>query len=82
VYFLYNQATGHATEYDSVPVPSQDKLGGLQQEWHLAIKKWGVMGVWAPLVQMGWRPPGLSVPLPPLSSPAPQNPEDFHDGVQ
>ena len=30
---------------------------------------------------MGWRPPGLSVPLPPLSSPAPQNPEDFHDGV-
>ena len=26
--------------------------------------------------------PGLSVPLPPLSFPAPQNPEDFHDGVQ
>ena len=24
---------------------------------------------------MGWRPPGLSVPLPPLSSPAPQNPK-------
>jgi len=29
----------------------------------------------APLVRMGWRPPGLSVPLPPLSSPAPQYPE-------
>jgi len=26
---------------------------------------------WAPLVQLGWHPPGLSVPLPPLSSPAP-----------
>ena len=27
------------------------------------------------LVRMGWRPLGLSEPLPPLSSPAPQNPE-------
>jgi len=45
--FLYNQATGHATEYDSVPVPSQDKLGGLQQEWHLAIKMGGYGGVGA-----------------------------------
>ena len=27
----------------------------------------------APLVRMGWRPPGLLVPLPPSSSPAPQN---------
>jgi len=31
----------------------------------------GVVGVGAPLVRLGWRPPGLSVPLPPLSSPAP-----------
>jgi len=30
----------------------------------------------------GMAPPGLSVPLPPLSSPAPQNPETFHDGMQ
>ena len=29
----------------------------------------------APLFRVGWRPPGLSVPLSPLSSPAPQNPE-------
>jgi len=41
-----------------------------------------VIGVGAPLLRMGWRPPGLLVPLPPLSSPAPQNPEDFHDGMQ
>jgi len=34
------------------------------------------MVVGAPLVRMGQHPPGLSVPLPPLSSPAPQNPED------
>ena len=30
-----------------------------------------------PLVRLGWRPPGLSMPLPPFSSTAPQNPEDF-----
>ena len=30
-----------------------------------------------PLVRLGWCPPGLSVPLPPFSSSAPQNPEDF-----
>jgi len=41
-----------------------------------------VIGGGAPLVRMGWRPPGLSVPLPRLSSPAPQNPENFHDGMQ
>ena len=29
----------------------------------------------APLVLMGWHPPRLSVPLPPLSPPAAQNPE-------
>jgi len=33
-----NQAIGHATQHDSVPIPSQDKLGGLRQEGHLAIK--------------------------------------------
>ena len=36
-----------------------------------------IMGVGLPLVRLGWRPPGLSVPLPPFSSSAPQNPEDF-----
>jgi len=42
-----------------------------RQEGHPASKKpWGVVG-WAPLVRLGWRPPGLSVSLPPLSSPAP-----------
>jgi len=33
------------------------------------------MGMGATLVQMGWPPPGVSVPLPPLLFPAPQNPE-------
>jgi len=43
-----------------------------RQEGHPACKKpWVVVGVGAPLVLLGWRPPGLSVPLPPLSSPAP-----------
>jgi len=37
----------------------------------------GVMGVGAPLVRMGWRPPGLSVPLPPLSPRAPQKSRRF-----
>ena len=32
--------------------------------------------VGTPIVQMGWHPDGLSVRLPPLSFPAPQNPED------
>ena len=30
------------------------------------------MEMGAPLVRLGWRPPGLFVPLPPLSSPARQ----------
>jgi len=43
-----------------------------RQEGHPACKKpWGVVGVGAPLVRLGWRPPGLSVPLPSLSSSAP-----------
>jgi len=43
-----------------------------RQEGHPACKKpWGVVEVGAPLVRLGWRPLGLSVPLPPLSSPAP-----------
>jgi len=37
----------------------------------------GIMGVGAPLVRMGWRPPRLSVSLPPLSSPAPQKSRRF-----
>jgi len=37
-----NQATGYAIQHDSVPVPSQDKLGGLRQEGHLAIKMGGL----------------------------------------
>jgi len=39
-------------------------------------KPWGVVGVGAPLVQFGWHPPGLSVPLPPLSTLLHKNPED------
>jgi len=43
-----------------------------RKEGHPACKKpWGIVGVGAPLVWLGSRPPGLSVPLPPLSSPAP-----------
>jgi len=34
-----------------------------------------MMGVGARLARMEWHPPGLSVPLPSLSSSAPQNPE-------
>jgi len=38
-----------------------------RQEGHPACKKpWGVVAVGAPLVWLGWHPPGLSV-----SSPAP-----------
>jgi len=41
-----------------------------RQEGHPACKKpWGFVG--ALLVWLGWCPPGLSVPLPPSSSPAP-----------
>jgi len=43
-----------------------------RQEGHPACKKpWGVVEVGVPLVRLGWRQPGLSVPLPPLSSSAP-----------
>jgi len=42
------------------------------QEGHPACKKpWRVVWVGALLVRLEWRPPGLSVPLPPLSSLAP-----------
>jgi len=38
-----------------------------------AVKNLGVVvGVGAPLVWLGWHPPRLLVPLPPLSSPAPE----------
>jgi len=44
-------------------------------ERHACKKTWGVVGVGASLVRMGWRPLGL--PVPPLSPLAPQkNPEE------
>jgi len=49
-----------------------------RQEGHPACKNLGRL----PLVRLGWRPPGLSLPLPPFSSSAPHNPEYFYDGVQ
>ena len=40
-----NQATGYATQHDSVqPVPSHDNLGGLRQEGHPVIKMGGYGG--------------------------------------
>jgi len=33
---LSNQSTGYASQHNSVPVPSQEKLGGLWQEGHSA----------------------------------------------
>jgi len=35
--FLYNQTTVYASQRYSVPVPSQDKLGGLQQKGHFYL---------------------------------------------
>ena len=90
-----NQATGYASQHKSVPVPSQDKLGGLRGRKGIRRNMGGFWGwghhwfrlEWRPrdcrclclhylpygaLVRMGWRPPGLSVHLPPLSSPARQ----------
>ena len=64
---LGNQATGHASQHYSVPVPSRGKLGGLRQKG-----QWGMTElVRAPIVRMGWRPDGLSVHMPRLSSRAP-----------
>ena len=34
--FWVNQAIEYASQHKSVPVPSQDKLGGLRQEGHTA----------------------------------------------
>jgi len=49
-----------------------------RQEGHPACKKpWGVVGVRAPLVQLGWRQPGLLVPLPLLSPLLHKNPEEL-----
>jgi len=73
---ISNQATRYASQHKSVSVPSQDKLGGLRQEGPL-VKNGGIIEVGAPLVRMGWRPPGLSVPLHALSSPAPQKSRRF-----
>ena len=41
------------------------------------VKTWGGYGGGVAVSSVGWRPPGLLVPLPPFSSSAPQNPEDF-----
>jgi len=43
----------------------------LVNQQQLMTASWGVVRIGAPLVRLGRRPPGLSVPLPPLSSPAP-----------
>jgi len=36
IFCRVNQAMGYAIQHIPVPVPNQDKLGGLQQEGHLA----------------------------------------------
>jgi len=43
LYLLHDQATGCASQHYSLPVPSQDKLGGLRQ------KAFGIK-----LGMMGW----------------------------
>jgi len=40
MYAAHNQATGYASKHCSVPLPSQDKLGGLQQKGHSMQKSW------------------------------------------
>jgi len=39
---LNKEASGYAIQHDSVPVPSQDKLGGLRQEGRPAVKNGGL----------------------------------------
>jgi len=39
---LNKEASGYAIQHDSVPVASQDKLGGLRQEGRPAVKNGGV----------------------------------------
>jgi len=43
----------------------------------IRCKTGGIMGMGAPLLRMEWHPHGLLVPLPPLSSPAPQKSRRF-----
>ena len=61
---------GYANQDYSVPVPSQDKLGGLWQK-SIRHKNGGIQDVEAPIVRMGWRPDRSSVRLPLLSFHAP-----------
>jgi len=60
-----------------VPVPSQDKLGGLHRKG-IQHKNGGVMEVGALIVQMGWHPARLSVCLPLLSSFCTIKPRRWH----
>jgi len=48
----YNQATGYASQHKSVPVPIQDKLGGLHGRKGI-WRNMGGLGVGAPLVSVG-----------------------------
>ena len=61
---MTNQATGNATQYIPVPVPRQDKLGGLWHEWHLVIKL-GDDGMEVLETQMSWHTVGSSAQVPP-----------------
>ena len=67
-----NHATRYASQHKSVPVPNQDKLGGLCGRKGIRRNMRGVWGSGYRQFRLEWHPPGLSVPLPPLSSPAPQ----------
>ena len=66
----------YAIQHIPVPVPSQEKLGGLRQEGHPA-SKWETMEVGRSLVWMGWRPTRWLVCTTLLSSLASVSPEDF-----
>jgi len=56
-------------------IPCQSKTRRVVAEIAFG-EKWENDGVGASTVKMGWHPDGLSVRLPLLCSPVPQNPED------
>ena len=56
------------------------QLGGRKGIW--PVKTWGGYGVGLPLVRLGWRPPGLAVPLPHFLPLLHKTQKIFHDGVQ